>query len=145
MFNFFIYLDITKNYFEVSIFSSTINFKYILHLWEIYIFNIIFIYKIENIWFFLSIILYIIGISGFIFNTQNLLIILIKSEIMFLGVGLNFIGFSNCLYDPKGQLYTLFLLIIIAIESIIGLSLIYTSYRLNKFNSELIDYSLLSN
>lgn len=139
------FLDMSYCYFKISLFSSIFNFNYLLYLWEINLYNSFFTYcKVESIWFMFSVLLYIIGLSGFIFNTSSLLIILIKAEIMFLGIGLNFLGFSSCLHDPKGQIYTLFLLSVVASESIIGLSLIYISYRLIKQDNEIADYSLLS-
>ena len=67
----------------------------------------------------LSMIVFLIGISGIILNRQNIIIMLMSIELMLLAVNLNFIIFSVYLDEIMGQLFALLVLTIAAAESAI--------------------------
>jgi len=77
----------------------------------------------------LSLIVFLIGISGIILNRQNIIIMLMSIELMLLAVNLNFIIFSVYLDDIMGQLFALMVLTIAAAESAIGLAILIVYYR----------------
>jgi NADH:ubiquinone oxidoreductase subunit K len=54
---------------------------------------------------------------------------------MLLAVNLNFLLFSIYLDDMMGQLYVLFVLIVAATESIIGLALLVKLFRIHRTNA----------
>jgi NADH-quinone oxidoreductase subunit K len=75
--------------------------------------------------------LYFLGIAGIAFNSRNILIILVCLEVVLLSVNLNFILFSAYLDDFYGQVYSLFVLTVVAAESAIGLGILIIFFRLN--------------
>ena len=77
----------------------------------------------------LSMIVFLIGISGIILNRQNIIIMLMSIELMLLAVNLNFIIFSVYLDDIMGQLFALLVLTIAAAESAIGLAILVVYSR----------------
>lgn len=78
---------------------------------------------------FVSIIIFLISFFGLIYNKKSILIILIAIELILLSVNILFIVFSIYLDDIIGQIFTLFILTIAAVETSIGLSLLLVSYR----------------
>jgi len=78
---------------------------------------------------FLFYLLFLIGLTGIIFNYKNYLITMFCIEIMYLGITLCFIIVSISTADPKGQIYALLLLILAAAESAIGLGILIVLYR----------------
>ena len=76
--------------------------------------------------------IFIIGVSGIILNRLNILIILMCLELIFLSCNLNFIIFSVYLDDLYGQIFSLFILTVVAAESSIGLAILIVYYRLHK-------------
>jgi len=70
-----------------------------------------------------------ISFFGLIYNKKSILIILISIELILLSVNILFIVFSVYLDDIVGQIFTLFILTIAAVETSIGLSLLLVSYR----------------
>lgn len=68
---------------------------------------------------------FILAIFGLLLSAQhNLILFLLNFEILFLGGGLMFIGFSiYWFYDPTGQIFALFLLFLAAVDSAVGLAL----------------------
>lgn len=89
---------------------------------------------------FVSVIIFLISFFGLIYNKKSILIILIAIELILLSVNILFIVFSIYLDDITGQIFTLFILTIAAVETSIGLSLLLVSYRvrgnilIDKFN-----------
>jgi len=77
-----------------------------------------------------NVILFTIGLFGIVLNRLNILIIIMCIELSFLSVNLNFIFFSVYLDDFYGQLFSLFILTIIASESAIGLALLIVFFRM---------------
>lgn len=78
---------------------------------------------------FVSVIIFLISFFGLIYNKTSILIILISIELILLSVNILFIVFSIYLDDIVGQIFTLFILTIAAVETSIGLSLLLVSYR----------------
>ncbi len=78
---------------------------------------------------FLFYFLFLIGLSGIIFNYKNYLVTMFCIELMYLGITICFIIVSISTADPKGQIYAILLLILAAAESAIGLGLLIVLYR----------------
>ena len=78
---------------------------------------------------FVSVIIFLISFFGLIYSKKSILIILIAIELVLLSVNILFIVFSIYLDDIIGQIFTLFILTIAAVETSIGLSLLLVSYR----------------
>jgi NADH:ubiquinone oxidoreductase subunit K len=76
--------------------------------------------------------IFLIGLSGLVFNHKNFLLTLFSIEIMYLGITLSFIIVSVTTQDPKGQIYAILLLIIAAAESAIGLGMLIVLYRFGQ-------------
>lgn len=73
--------------------------------------------------------LFMLNLLAITYNEQNLLIIFLCIELIFLSVGLNF-AFFSLLHIKTSQIITLFILTIAATESSIGLSILINCYRL---------------
>jgi NADH-quinone oxidoreductase subunit K len=73
---------------------------------------------------------FFIGLIGIALNRKNILIILMSIELLLLAVNLNFAAFSIYLDDIVGQIFIIFVLMIAAAESAIGLSILTVFYRL---------------
>ena len=76
-----------------------------------------------------TLILFLIGISGIILNRKNIIVMLMSIELMLLAVNLNFIIFSVYLDDVMGQLFAILILTVAAAESAIGLAILVVYYR----------------
>jgi NADH-quinone oxidoreductase subunit K len=72
--------------------------------------------------------LFIIGLCGIVSNRTNLLIILIRIEVVLFSIDINFVIFSVYLDDICGQVFALFILTVAA--SAIGLAIVVVYYRL---------------
>ena len=74
------------------------------------------------------VVLFVIGVGGVVLNRTNIIMVVLMSlELALLSVSLNFIIFSVCLGDLIGQIFAIFILIIAACESSIGLAIIAVS------------------
>ena len=78
----------------------------------------------------ISIILFLIGVLGFILNRKNILLILISIEIMLLAVTLLILISSYQFDDILGQTYAIYIILLAAAESAIGLGILVAYYRL---------------
>lgn len=74
--------------------------------------------------------LLLLGIFGVFLTRRHLIIILISIELILLAVNINFIVFSVYLDDIVGQIFSLFVLMVAAAESSIGLAILVVYYRL---------------
>ena len=78
----------------------------------------------------LSIILFLIGILGFVLNKKNIILLLISIEILLLSVTflilLSALGFDDIL----GQTFSVYVISIAGAESAIGLGILVAFYRL---------------
>lgn len=88
--------------------------------------------KISNFIIVLNLLITSIGLFGVFFNKKNFLLILISLEIIFLGLNLNFALLSIYLDDIIGHIFILFILVVIAAESVIALSLFTILYQFKK-------------
>jgi len=77
-----------------------------------------------------SILLFLIGLSGIMLNRKNIILMLMSIELMLLSVNFNFIIFSFFLDDLIGQIFALFILTVAAAESAIGLAILLIYYRI---------------
>ena len=78
----------------------------------------------------LSLLLFLIGILGFILNRKNIILLIISIEIMFLAVTLLILISSFSFYDNIGQTFSIYIISIAWAESVIGLSILVAYYRL---------------
>lgn len=76
-----------------------------------------------------SMILFLLGLSGIMLNRRNIIIVLMSIELMLLAVNLNFIVYSVYLNDIIGQVFALFVLTVAAAESAIGLAILVVFFR----------------
>jgi NADH-ubiquinone oxidoreductase chain 4L len=79
----------------------------------------------------LSLIIFIIGILGFVFNRKNMILMLISIEIMLLAITLLILVTSLSFDDILGQTYAIYIITIAGAESAIGLSILVAYYRLS--------------
>ena len=86
--------------------------------------------------------LFFIGLTGIMFNYKNYLVTMFCIELMYLGITVCFLTVSVSTADPKGQIYAIFLLILAAAESAIGLGLLIVLYRFGN-SIEFQDYQRL--
>ena len=78
----------------------------------------------------LSLLLFLVGILGFILNRKNIILMLISIEIMLLAVTFLILISSYNLDDNIGQTYGVYIITIAGAESVIGLSILVAYYRL---------------
>ena len=78
----------------------------------------------------LSIILFLIGILGFILNRKNIILMIIAIEIMLLAVTLLVLISSYGFDDNAGRAFSIYIISIAGAESVIGLSILVAFYRL---------------
>ena len=78
----------------------------------------------------LSILLFLIGILGFILNRKNIILMIIAIEIMLLAVTLLVLISSYNFNDNIGQNFGIFIIAMAAAESAIGLGILVAFYRL---------------
>lgn len=100
-----------------------------LFIESIMILNILDIHNMLN-YLILSAVLLILGVFGVFLTRRHLILILISIELILLSVNLNFVVFSVYLDDIVGQVFSLFVLMIAAAESSIGLAILVVYYRL---------------
>jgi NADH-ubiquinone oxidoreductase chain 4L len=78
----------------------------------------------------LSLLLFLIGILGFVLNRKNIILMLISIEIMLLSVTfiilINSLGFD----DIVGQTFAIYIITVAGAESAIGLGILLAYYRL---------------
>jgi len=74
--------------------------------------------------------LFLISILAFVFNRKNIILMLISIEIMLLSV--TFIILTNSLLfeDIFGQVFAIYIIVVAAAESAIGLGILVSFYRL---------------
>ena len=77
-----------------------------------------------------ALILFLIGILGFVLNRKNIILMLISIEIMLLSVTfiilINSLGFD----DIVGQTFAIYIITVAGAESAIGLGILLAYYRL---------------
>nr|YP_009558607.1 NADH dehydrogenase subunit 4L [Capillidium heterosporum]YP_010417165.1 NADH dehydrogenase subunit 4L [Capillidium rhysosporum]AZZ06708.1 NADH dehydrogenase subunit 4L [Capillidium heterosporum]QWY25712.1 NADH dehydrogenase subunit 4L [Capillidium rhysosporum] len=78
----------------------------------------------------LGLLLFLIGIEGFILNNKNLILMLICLEIMLLATTVLVLTFSITFDDLFAHIYALYIIILAGAESAIGLAILVAFYRL---------------
>lgn len=78
----------------------------------------------------LSLILFLIGIFGFVLNRKNIILMLISIEIMLLSITFLILLSSLNYDDIIGQIYAIYIISIAGAESAIGLGILVAYYRL---------------
>jgi len=78
----------------------------------------------------LSLLLFLIGILGFILNRKNIILMIIAIEIMLLAVTLLVLISSFSFDDGIGQIFSILIISLAGAESVIGLSILVGYYRL---------------
>ena len=78
----------------------------------------------------LSIILFLIGFLGFVFNRKSIILLFISIEIMLLSLTLNILNTAFAFEDVDGLVFSIIIIIIAGAESAIGLSILVSYYRL---------------
>jgi NADH-ubiquinone oxidoreductase chain 4L len=78
----------------------------------------------------LTLILFAIGILGFVLNRKNIILMLISIEIMLLSITFLILISSINIDDIIGQIYAVYIIVIAGAESAIGLGILVAFYRL---------------
>lgn len=78
----------------------------------------------------LSLILFLIGVLGFVLNRRNIILMLISIEIMLLSITFLILLSSLNFDDVLGQVYAIYIIAIAGAESAIGLGILVAFYRL---------------
>ena len=78
----------------------------------------------------LSVILFLIGILGFVLNRKNIILMLISIVIMLLAITFLILVSTLSLDDILGQTYAIYIISIAGAESAIGLGILVAFYRL---------------
>lgn len=78
----------------------------------------------------LSLILFIIGILGFVLNRKNILLMIFSIEIILLSITILVLISSMNFDDILGQTYAIYIILLAAAESAIGLGILVAYYRL---------------
>ena len=78
----------------------------------------------------LSLILFLIGILGFVLNRRNIILMLISIEIMLLAITFLILLGSLSFDDILGQTYAVYIISIAGAESAIELGILVAFYRL---------------
>ena len=93
----------------------------------------------------LSIVLFLLGILGFVLNRKNIILMLISIEIMLLAVTVLVIVSSFSFDDIVGQTYSIYIIAIAGAESAIGLGILVAFYRLTYMIYKKTAYLNISN
>ena len=78
----------------------------------------------------LPMLLFIISVIGIILNQSNIILILICIEMMLLSISLNFLSHAFIISNSMGQLCSIYIITVAAVESAIGLSIMIAFYKL---------------
>lgn len=78
----------------------------------------------------ITLLLFLIGILGFILNKKNIILMLISIEIMLLSITFFILISSLNIDDILGQVYAIYIIAIAGAESAIGLGILVAFYRL---------------
>jgi NADH-ubiquinone oxidoreductase chain 4L len=78
----------------------------------------------------ITLILFLIGVLGFVFNRKNIILMLISIEIMLLAITFLILVSSFNMDDIIGQIYAIYVIVIAGAESAIGLGILVAFYRL---------------
>jgi len=74
--------------------------------------------------------IFFIGLFGVFMNRRNILLIIVCVELMLLAINFTFLISSYYLDDVFGQIFTIFVLVVAAAETSIGLAILVVYYRI---------------
>lgn len=74
-------------------------------------------------------VLFHIGVLGIVLNRDNVLKTIMSLELILLSVNTSFVLFSVYLDDIVGQIFVIFILILSAVESAVGLAILSAFYE----------------
>lgn len=77
----------------------------------------------------LTLILFLIGVLGFVLNRKNIILMLISIEIMLLAITFLILVSSLNIDDIVGQTYAIYIIVVAGAESAIGLGILVAFYR----------------
>lgn len=77
----------------------------------------------------IGLILFLLGTIGIIVNRKNIIIMLMSIELMLLSVNFLLVIMSILMDNIQGQVFALYILVVAAAESAIGLSILVAYYR----------------
>lgn len=77
----------------------------------------------------LAFILFLIGVLGIVVNRKNIIVMLMSIELTLLSINFLLISASASLDNLQGQIFALYILVVAAAESAIGLSILVAYYR----------------
>jgi NADH:ubiquinone oxidoreductase subunit K len=77
-----------------------------------------------------TLLVFLIGILGLLFNRKNIILMLISIEIMLLSITFLILVSSLNLDDIIGQTFAVYIIVIAGAESAIGLAILVAFYRL---------------
>ncbi len=80
----------------------------------------------------ITLILFLIGILGFVLNRKNIILMLISIEIMLLAITFLILVSSLNIDDIIGKTYAIYIIAVAGAESAIGLGILVAFYRLNS-------------
>lgn len=89
----------------------------------------------------LSLILFTIGLLGFVLNRKNIILMLISIEIMLLAITFLILVSSLSFDDILGQTYAIYIIAIAGAESAIGLGILVAFYRFVFFKSNHLSFN----
>jgi NADH-ubiquinone oxidoreductase chain 4L len=78
----------------------------------------------------LFLVLFLIGILGFVLNRKNIILMLISIEIMLLAITFLILINSFIFDDILGQVFAVYIICIAGAESAVGLAILVAFYRL---------------
>ena len=77
-----------------------------------------------------SLMIFLVGILGFVLNRKNIILMLISIEIMLLAITFLILVSSLNIDDIVGQTYAIYIIAVAGAESAIGLGILVAFYRL---------------
>lgn len=78
----------------------------------------------------LPLVLFLIGVLGFVLNRRNLILLLISIELILLAVTLLVLIAADEYNDATGQIFGVYIIVVAGAESAIGLGILVSYYRL---------------
>jgi len=78
----------------------------------------------------IAFILFLLGVLGIVVNRKNIIILLMSIELMLLSINFLLLTVSSFIDDLNGQVFALYILVVAAAESAIGLSILVIYSRI---------------
>ena len=83
-------------------------------------------------------ILFCVGITGTFINRKNVITLLMSLELIFLAANTNLVACAKYWNDMTGQIFVLFIFVVVTIETVIGLAILVALFK-SKYASINID------